>query len=101
MEPDSINLLYQAAVRGDLEKVQMLLKLGTDVNKPLENGNRVMLAVVGMGDARLPITKLLVAHGGDINTEISGVSMLRWINDPAFCENEETISFLRSRGAKE
>lgn len=90
--------LRDAAFRGDVAQVQSLLRQNINVNEPLPNGDRLLLSVATMGDARLTITKLLVAHGADTDALTRrGETMLERIQQPEYCDNEATIAFFRAR----
>lgn len=91
--------LRDAAFRGEATLVEALLLGDFDVNTPLPNGDRLIVSVVGMGDARLIITRLLVEHGADVNSQIGGGTLLRWISQDTFCDNKATIEYLKSKGA--
>jgi ankyrin repeat protein len=91
--------LFEAAVAGDLRMVTRCLDLGIDPSWPRRNGTDVLRDIVGMGDARLDIIKLLISRGADPN--VGNVPMLRQIQASAYCDNEATIAFLRSINARE
>jgi hypothetical protein len=91
--------LFLAAVNGDLRAVTHCLDIGIGPNWPRRNGTDVLRDIVGMGDARLEITKLLISRGADPNVGI--IPVLRAIQGPEFCDNEKTIAFLRSIKAPE
>jgi hypothetical protein len=91
--------LFAAAVAGDLRMVARCLDIGIDPNWPRRNGTDVLRDIVGMGDARLEITKLLISRGANLNA--GAIPVLRQIQGPVFCDNERTIAFLRSIEARE
>ncbi len=94
--------LYSLVTRGSVFELEALLMTGRlDVNTSLPSGDSMIAVVAGMGDARLETTKILVKHGADINTPIGGMTLLKWIKQPTFCDNEETIAYLTSMGALE
>jgi len=53
-----------------------------------------------MGDARLEVIKLLVDHGANVNSPVGGVTLLKRIQGEGYCDNEATIAFLKTRGAR-
>ena len=91
--------LFVAAVNGDLRVATRCLDLGIDPNWPRRNGTDVLRDIVGMGDARLEITKILISRGADPN--VGTIPVLRQIQGSAFCDNEKTIAFLRAIKARE
>ena len=91
--------LFVAAVAGNLHAVTRCLDMGIDPNWPRRNGTDVLRDIVGMGDARLEITKLLISRGADPN--VGTIPVLRQIQGSAFCDNGKTIAFLRSIKARE
>ncbi len=91
--------LFLAAVNGDLRVVTHCLDIGIDPNWLRRNGTDVLRDIVGMGDARIEIIKLLISRGADPN--VGTIPVLRQIQGSAFCDNEKTIAFLRSIGARE
>jgi hypothetical protein len=95
-----IETLRDAAYRGDVGLVRMLLLQGVNVNAPLPNGDRVLVGVAGMGDARLDITKLLVENGADVNSPTGNITLLKRIQGEGYCDNEATIAFFKSKGAR-
>lgn len=98
--PTLLEELRDAAFRGDTAKVVTLLRENIDLNTPLPNGDRLLLSVAGMGDARLTITKLLVANGAEVDFRDSrGETVLERIQRPPYCDNDATIQFLRSPNA--
>ena len=92
-------ILFEASVAGNLRMVTRCLDIGIDPNWPRRNGTDILRDIVGMGDARLEVTKLLVSRGADPNA--GNTPVLRRIQGPAFCDNERTIAFLRSIKAQE
>lgn len=94
-------LLYELIVnRNDVAELDTLLNSGVSANTPLPSGESMLSAAAGMGDARLDVTKILVKHGADINEQSGGLTLLSRLKDPVFCDNEETLAFLISKGAK-
>lgn len=93
--------LYTLVTIGNAYQLDAALQSGLNVNAPLPSGETMIVVAACMGDARLDITKTLVKHGADINTPIGGMTLLKWIKKPSYCDNEGTISFLESKGAKE
>ena len=91
--------LFMAAVNGDLRVVTHCLDIGIDPNWPRRNGMDVLRDIVGMGDARIEIIKFLISRGADPN--VGTIPVLRQIQGSSFCDNEKTIAFLRSIGARE
>jgi ankyrin repeat protein len=91
----------QAVVRGDVRTVSNLLRDGFDVNARNEHGETMLLHALCMGDARLDIAELLVTHGANVNATVHGKTLLRFIRNPAYCDNERTIAFLLRHGATE
>lgn len=98
----TIQELREAVISGKTLLVRTLLEQGIDVNTPHSNGDYVLANAVCMGDARLEITKLLVAHGADVNCRLGRSTLLKRITDPGtcYCDNERTIAFLESQGAR-
>jgi ankyrin repeat protein len=93
--------LYNIVTRGDLQQLELLLQSDLDVNTPLPSGNSMIVIAACMGDARLDLVKSLIKHGADINTPIGGMTLLKWIKQSTYCDNEETIGLLEYLGAKE
>jgi len=95
-----ITTLRDACFMGDITRVQILLRQRLDLNAPLPNGDRLFGSVAAMGDARLQITKLLVEHGADVNSPMCDTTVLKEIQGSSYCDNEQTIAFLKSKGAR-
>ena len=93
--------LYTLITKGNVYQLDAALQSGLNVNTSLPSGEPMIVVATCMGGSRLEITKTLVKYGADVNTPISGMTLLKWIKQPSYCDNEETISFLESRGAKE
>jgi hypothetical protein len=77
------------------------LQDGFDVNSRNAHGEVMLLHAVCMGDARLPIARILIDRGADVNAIVNNKTMLEFIRDPVYCDNEETIALLIARGATE
>ena len=92
--------LADACYIGDMAEVRMLLRQGLNLNAPLPNGDRLISGVAGMGDARLHIIQLLVEHGADVNSPMCGKTVLQEIQGSSYCDNEQTIAYLKSKGAR-
>jgi len=95
-----IIVLRDACFMGDIAEVRMLLRQRIDLNAPLPNGDRLFGSVAAMGDARLEIVKLLVEHGADVNSPMCGKTVLQEIQGSSYCDNEHTIAYLKSKGAR-
>jgi len=93
--------VMRAVVSGDVPEVERLLRKGFDVNTRNEHGETLLLNAVCMGDARLAVARVLVAHGADVNATTNGRTLLKRIRDPVYCDNEQTIQFLLQHGAVE
>jgi len=91
----------QAVVRGNIGTVLELLRDGFDVNTRNEHGETMLLHALCMGDARLTIAELLVAQGADVNATVHGQTLLRFLRNPVYCDNERTLAFLVRQGAAE
>ena len=94
-------MLYSAITRGSAYDLEKLFRAGLNANALLPSGEPMIVVAACMGDARLDITRTLVDHGADLNTRIKGMPLLKWIRRPSYADNEGTIAFLESRGAKE
>lgn len=95
-----INELRDAVIRGNTALVRALLQQGIDLNVALPNGDRLLANAACMGDARLEVTRLLIAHGADVNCPVGRNTLLKQITGGGYCDNEQTIAFLESRGAR-
>jgi len=47
------------------------------------------------GHARLNVTRVLVDNGANIYT----MTLLKWITQPWYCDNEQAIAYLTPQGA--
>jgi tetratricopeptide (TPR) repeat protein len=90
-----------AVVGGRTNDVLRYLQDGFDVNSRNAHGEVMLLHAVCMGDARLPIARILIDRGADVNAIVNNKTMLEFIRDPVYCDNEETIALLIARGATE
>ena len=93
--------LYTLITRGNANELDTALQSGLDVNSTLPNGNQMIITAACMGDARLDMVKILVKYGADINTPMEGMTLLKWIKQPYYSDNERIIAFLEEKGAKE
>jgi hypothetical protein len=94
--------LYYLITRGNAFELEAYLLSGKlDIGALLPSGDPMILVAAGMGDSRLDVTKVLVRNGADINAAIGGMTLLKWIRQPTFCDNEETLAYLTSVGAVE
>lgn len=91
----------QAVVQGNAGAVLAFLSDGFDVNSRNEHGETMLLHALCMGDARLAIAEQLVAHGANVNAAVHGKTLLKFIRNPTYCDNERTIAFLLREGATE
>jgi hypothetical protein len=92
-------LLYKTVTRGNAGDLENLFHAGLNAGAKLPSGEPMIVVAACMGDARLEITRCLVNHGADVNTAVGGKTLLQWIMQPSYADNEETIAFLKSRGA--
>lgn len=88
-----------AIVNGRTDDVHRLLNDGFDIDSRNGHGEVVLLHAICMGDARLAITRLLIEHGADVNSTVNGRTILEFIRDTAYCDNEKTIALLIQNGA--
>lgn len=98
--------LYDAAFHGDVEKVNLLLKQGANVNQINKDSDFTVL-MIACDQHRLPVIKVLVEAGALINivNRDNDRTALDYACAPYMPphSNEETrkevIDFLKSRGA--
>jgi len=93
--------LYTLITRGNAFQLEAALQAGLNANATLPSGEPMIIAAACMGDTRLEMTKILAEHGANINAPIGGMTLLKWIKQPSYCDNKGTIAFLKSKGAKE
>jgi len=94
--------LYEIITRGNSLELESLLKSGRiNADTPLPSGDSMITVAAGMGDARLEITKILIRYGANMDTPVGGMTLLKWIKQPTYCDNEATITYLTSIGASE
>ena len=94
---ENIDLIIKAIIRNDIPTVNKWLFEGNNVNKLLPNGDTLLSTSACMGDARLQITKLLIESGADVNCLVGKETLLKAIQEPSYCDNEQTIALLRSK----
>jgi DNA-directed RNA polymerase subunit RPC12/RpoP len=100
-EKPAYSAVREAVVSGRARDVESLIRQGFDVNSSNEQGEVMLLHALCMGDARLDIAELLVAHGANVNATIHGKTLLGFIRDPVYRDNKRTIAFLLQHGASE
>lgn len=93
--------LYSLISHGNAMELNRLLIIGLNPDSVLPSGEPMIVVAACMGDARLDITMVLVENGANVNTGIKGKSLLKWIKQPGYCDNEQTIAYLVSKGAIE
>jgi ankyrin repeat protein len=87
--------LQDAAARGKISVVKMLLALGSDVNAVGTKGNRALEVACRSGNA--PVTMILLDHGADIRLRTdAGTTVL---HEAALGGSSEVIDMLLARGA--
>src|SRR4051812_17396215 len=93
--------LGEAATEGSLPIVQLLVRLGTDVNEPANNDSVPCPEGVvyrAAENGHLEVVKLLVERGAAVNASWAGMTPL----DHALAYNRaEVAAYLRSAGGKE
>ncbi|KMT65495.1 ankyrin repeat domain-containing protein [Catenovulum maritimum] len=87
--------LHEAAIRGDIEKVQRILKQGVDVDSLNSQGATALHWAAFKGQKG--VAKLLIEQGADVNAKTTkGSTPLRLATTH---KQTEVISFLKSKGA--
>lgn len=87
--------LQDAAARGDMAVVNMLLQLGADVNATGTAGNRAVEIAARKGNAQ--VVKVLLAHGADVTLRTSAGTTI--LHEAALGGSAETIELLLEKGA--
>jgi ankyrin repeat protein len=82
--------LQDAAARGKADVVNMLLKLGADVNAVGTNGNRALEIACRNGNAR--VTKILIDHGADVRLRTNAGTTV--LHEAALGDSSEVIEML-------
>jgi ankyrin repeat protein len=87
--------LQDAAARGNINVVNMLLALGSDVNAVGTKGNRALEVACRSGNA--PVTVKLLDHGADLRLKTNARTTV--LHEAALGGSSEVIDMLLARGA--
>jgi ankyrin repeat protein len=87
--------LQDAAARGKIDVLNMLLTLGSDVNAVGTKGNRALEVACRSGNA--PVTMKLLDHGADLRLKTNAGTTV--LHEAALGGSSEVIDMLLARGA--
>ena len=90
--------LMQAAHKGDLDTMKVLIDKGADVNESsmgLGLGSGYTPLMIAARDGRLDAAKLLLDRGADVNKEVSGTALAK----AAYYGHRDIVTLLLDRGA--